>query len=1164
MQAPDARQAAHTIESLDYELPVTRVTLAKEAREADVGERRHLWGYSGATLTKVLATILSGIAIGLTAAALQLSVDWSTHHRNRALAALLAAADLQHALLALLGASAAAVLGATLLVHCWAPRAAGGGVALVMAYLNGNAIPRLLSGRVYCVKLLGTAASRFAGLALGIEGPMIHLGASVASIVCHSEHVVYRWLNLHRRGRLGELEQQALAAGLVPEGAEDFLFRNADHRELVSAGAAAGLAAAFGAPIGGVLFALEEATSVWNRKLAWRCFLCASVAVFTMAELHPRTHEGMLSFNGAWPLNNLQWLMQAPPLVLASAAGGLLGSAFNWMKRWARFWRRRHPGLTWRLAESAFVVALTASALIGLPAVFGTCLELPDVWNAEDVVRHSCPEGQYNDLATGLMGSAVWVFRSLLSMGSDAEPINNRLCSLATPCYYTVASLAVLVVTYLILFFLASNTIMPGGLFMPCILIGSAFGALQALLLIEVLPAGWDIQPGIYAVVCATAMLGATFRSAISLVVIVVEGTRGIELLFGVILAVIVSNWVAHHLHPDGLYEAELDGAAAGEECYYLRQEPPHALRSQRAESVMASPVVGLEVLVPVSTAVQVLRGTPHNGFPVLAPSKHGSRSAAVGGGVDGGGSGGAAVGTSEGRLQGMALRSTLLVLLRHGAFCDERGLYLCSLAHQAAGAYEEALAFEMAAAAQASSSGYRRGGAASTLGTAASMVGLLGPATSLGLAGMGFPSLDSTRGAASVTESEVLAAAGEAAADHARAGCVAFLNLGPFMHLAPLTVRPETPAATVHNLFLAMSLRHLCVTDARCRCLGIITRKDLDHAAGAGWWRATEIAPTPRQSPREEDAEPEGASPASWSARSDGLARTLAMPARRLVQAFQQRFSPQPSADVLQGIAGPAAWRAASARPPALKDSERLQAALLAAITAVWGTAAVRLQASLLGTCTVWWALTALGFSIAVFPFLTVIGFRGGLARPFGTAAALLLAFLPFKVTAAPEALPLPAALAPFETGVWVWCPLVANVANLILSHKHWTHGEHEASPLAAVWGAQGVPLRVRLRILVQLAAKCAASQLPNLAVVGGTVAVGILLDVEPCRAIGAVFLFLWLTSLLAQGDWRRVGFGWAALVFGGLLWAAAHAVHTWPAAFGLPPATGQATAAV
>lgn len=52
----------------------------------------------------------------------------------------------------------------------------------------GNAIQHLLGWRVFVTKLLGTATSRLAGLALGIEGPMIHLGSCVASLVCHAEH----------------------------------------------------------------------------------------------------------------------------------------------------------------------------------------------------------------------------------------------------------------------------------------------------------------------------------------------------------------------------------------------------------------------------------------------------------------------------------------------------------------------------------------------------------------------------------------------------------------------------------------------------------------------------------------------------------------------------------------------------------------------------------------------------------------------------------------------------------------------------------------------------------------------------------------------------------------------------------------------------------------
>ena len=68
-------------------------------------------------------------------------------------------------------------------VQFYAPAAAGGGVSLVMAYLNGNDVPDLLRGRTLIVKWLGTMCGVTAGLAVGPEAPMVHMGACVASLL---------------------------------------------------------------------------------------------------------------------------------------------------------------------------------------------------------------------------------------------------------------------------------------------------------------------------------------------------------------------------------------------------------------------------------------------------------------------------------------------------------------------------------------------------------------------------------------------------------------------------------------------------------------------------------------------------------------------------------------------------------------------------------------------------------------------------------------------------------------------------------------------------------------------------------------------------------------------------------------------------------------------
>jgi chloride channel 6 len=61
-----------------------------------------------------------------------------------------------------------------------------------------------------------------------------------------------------------------------------FFRNNTDKRELAIAGTAAGVAAAFGSPIGGTLFAYEVASPCtgWTFLLTWKSFVCSCVAVF--------------------------------------------------------------------------------------------------------------------------------------------------------------------------------------------------------------------------------------------------------------------------------------------------------------------------------------------------------------------------------------------------------------------------------------------------------------------------------------------------------------------------------------------------------------------------------------------------------------------------------------------------------------------------------------------------------------------------------------------------------------------------------------------------------------------------------------------------------------------------------------------------------------------
>ena len=59
---------------------------------------------------------------------------------------------------------------------------------------------------------------------------------------------------------------------------------------------------------------------------------------------------------------------------------------------------------------------------------------------------------------------------------------------------------------------------------------------------------------------------------------------------------------------------------------------------------------------------------------------------------------------------------------------------------------------------------------------------------------------------------------------------------------------REETPAERAHSMFTLLGLRHLVVVNEASHVRGIITRRDLDHAAGHGAWRRNKIATAPER----------------------------------------------------------------------------------------------------------------------------------------------------------------------------------------------------------------------------------------------------------------------------------------------------------------------------
>lgn len=187
----------------------------------------------------------------------------------------------------------------------------------------------------------------------------------------------------------------------------------------MACGAAAGVAAAFGAPIGGVLFAIEEGASHWRRALVWRTFFCTIVTTWVLKIFFSgiggnwgvMSSAGMFSFGSFDENASLTWsAWELPFFLLLGLAGGLLGNVMIVAQTYITRFRMKYitpEHRARRMVEVACVLALQIVVQFLFSHKLHPCKPRPPVQPtapyAQDLESLYCAPDEYNELASMFM-----------------------------------------------------------------------------------------------------------------------------------------------------------------------------------------------------------------------------------------------------------------------------------------------------------------------------------------------------------------------------------------------------------------------------------------------------------------------------------------------------------------------------------------------------------------------------------------------------------------------------------------------------------------------------------------------------------------------------------------------------------------------------------------
>src|SRR5215831_5183697 len=411
----------------------------------------------GSLLVLALLALVVGAAAGLVGAIFRLTLEQADRLRDALIA--WAQGEKLAGFLFVVATCAAAALIAAWLVRRFSPHASGSGIPHVEAVLNEE-IPQAPFHLIW-VKFCGGVLAIGSGLALGREGPSVQMGASVAHLVG----------KVFRRGW-------------------------PDCRVLLAAGAGAGLATAFNAPMAGAVFVLEELVRRFELRIAVAALGASATAIAV-----------------AW-------------LFLGNAPEFRVGAL-------------PYP------SSEARALFFTLGAVTGIVAVVYNNALLRTLTVADRLWRWPV------ELRAALIGAGVgmlaWFAPGLVGGGDLLT--QNTLSGAVT--------LGVLPLVFLLRFGLGAvsySARTPGGLFAPILVLGAQLGLLFGDLCRLTFP-GLDLPPEAFAVVGMAAFFTGAVRAPITGIVLITEMTASFTMLLPMLGACFVAMLVPTVLGNAPIYD---------------------------------------------------------------------------------------------------------------------------------------------------------------------------------------------------------------------------------------------------------------------------------------------------------------------------------------------------------------------------------------------------------------------------------------------------------------------------------------------------------------------------------------------------------------------------------------------------------------------------------